>query len=246
MKEYVFSLSDAKVNSRDQGTVYLALPEEQDETRLRPAVVAIHGSGRSALDYRDTPFYVRQRDLVLEQGALFAAVSNGTDAWGRDDGLYNVLSLMTKLTEEFRVKPQMALWATSAGGLLAHRVIRQVPQKVAFVLGTFPVFDLAAAFARPACRRAWKTEDFEEFTRRIEGRNPADFPVADPLPPFYIAHGTADVVVPLEEHSARLQQRPDFTVFLETVENGGHDVHNFAYYGRAVAQAFADFAPYFA
>lgn len=246
MKEYVFSLSNAKVNSRDQGTVYLALPEEQDETRLRPAVVAIHGSGRSALDYHDTPFYVRQRDLVLEQGALFAAVSNGTDAWGRDDGLYNVLSLMTMLTEEFRVKPQMALWATSAGGLLAHRVIRQVPQKVAFVIGTFPVFDLSAAFARPACKRAWKTEDFEEFSRRIEGRNPATFPQSLAGIKYYVAHGTADSVVPLQQHSARLKQQLGDNVYLETVEQGGHDVENFAYYGKAVEQAFRDFAHYFA
>ena len=246
MTEALFTLSEARVNYNGQGTVYLAMPERADSDRPLPAVVAVHGSGRCATDYRDTPFYVRQRDLVLQNGALFAAVSNGPDTWGLDDGLQNVLALMKLLTEEYGAKPQMGLWATSAGGVLTHRIIRQAPHKVAFVIGTFPVFDLSAAFARPACKRAWKTEDFEEFSRRIEGRNPATFPQSLAGIKYYVAHGTADSVVPLQQHSARLKQQLGDNVYLETVEQGGHDVENFAYYGKAVEQAFRDFAHYFA
>ncbi len=130
MKEFVFSLPGARVNYETQGKVYFVKPKNLREDRKVPVIIAIHGSGRSATDYRDTPFYMQQRDIALQNGCIFAAVTNGLDTWGLDDGLYNTNLLIAYLIENHNVKPIVGIWATSAGGVLANRMVAEYPEKV--------------------------------------------------------------------------------------------------------------------
>ncbi len=246
MKEFVFSLPGARVNYEGQGTVYIALPENIRNDLKVPAIVAVHGSGRCATDYRDTPFYMQQRDIALKNGCLFAAVSNYQDTWGLDDGLYNTHLLIDHIIENYNVKPSVGIWATSAGGVLANQMVAEYPDKVAFVIGTFPVFDLLSGFALKTCKAAWKTDDLEQFKGLIENKNPAAYPQKLTHHKYYIAHGTADAAVPISENSEKMQSLLGNNVYLEKIENGVHGTADYSYYGKAITKAFLDKADYLA
>ena len=244
MKEFFIDLPGAKVNYEGQGMAYIAVPEGTGGGK-RPAIVAVHGSGRSAADYFSTPFYIRQRDIVLEQGCIFAAISNCADVWGTDDGFYNLYLLMEYIAQNHNAKPRVGLWATSAGGILANRMVAKHPEKVAFVIGIFPVFDLLSVFSLASCRRAWKTEDLEQFKKKVGSINPAGYPQKLVGHKYYIAHGSADVAVPLETNSKKLQILAGENVYLEIIENGIHGTADFSYYGKAVKIAFSENIDYF-
>lgn len=231
----IFQLDGAKINYEGQGTVYL----EEPPGKITSVVVAVHGSGRGALDYRDHKFYRKQRDLALQNGCVFAVVSNRRDTWGTDDGLYNINLLVDFLMEKYAVE-KVILWATSAGGSLASRMVKDFPQKVSHIIGTFPVYDLSAEFHSDACRRAWGTENLNEFLAKIQGKNPADFPEALKAHRYYITHGSADTAVPLTENSLKLKADLGDKVTLEIIEGGIHSTKDFSFYGKAVQKAFSE------
>lgn len=240
IKEEIFDLPGAKVNYTGQGTVYIAMPENIPEGMELPVVIAVHGSGRGALDYRDTAFYKEQRDIALEHGYIFASISNGSDTWGLDDGLYNINLLYDYLIENYPAQEKAALWATSAGGTLANRMVKDYPEKVRFVLGTFPVYDLNSGFSLSSCQSAWGTTDADTFAALIEGKNPADFPDALKNHDYYIAHGDADAAVPLAENAEKMRDDVGSNVHLQIIEGGVHGTANFSYYDGVVEQAFAE------
>ena len=223
----VFQLPGARVNYPGQGTAYIVLPKTRRE--LLPVVIAIHGSGRSALDYRDTPFYIRQQQLAEEYGCLFAAVSNGPDAWGTDDGLHNVERLLDYVQSHYKTAAKVLLWATSAGGVLAHRLAQRRPEQVAAVLGTFPVYDLRTEFlVLKSCRQAWDVASMEELLQKTAGKNPPDLVESTKNTPWFIAHGDADEAVPLAENSERLASERG-GVRLEVIAGGGHSTQDLRY-----------------
>ena len=88
----VFRLPDARVHYPGQGTALITLP--QDSQTPMPVVIAIHGAGRSALDYRDTPFYMRQQQIAREQGCQAVTLN----VWYGNDAL--------KFYEKCGMKPQ--------------------------------------------------------------------------------------------------------------------------------------------
>lgn len=239
IREVAFTLSNVKGNS--DGQAYIAMPANLPQGRKLPAVIAVHGSNRGALDYRDTPFYAQQRDIALSKGYLFGAISNGSDTWGLDDGLYNLKLFYDYLISNYPVQEKVALWATSAGGTLANRMVKEYPDKVSFVLGTFPVYDLLSGFEHVnSCKLAWGTDNPETFKKLIAGKNPAEFPHALKNHDYYIAHGSADAAVPLAENTQRMVADVGSNVHLEVIEGGVHGTGNFAFYGDAIEQAFKD------
>lgn len=236
-REEVFCLPGAKQNHPGQGTVYLAIPENSGQKL--PAVLAIHGSHRGALDYRDTPFYARQRDIALSHGYLFACVDNGSDTWGLDDGLYNNQLLLDYLQAHYPIEPAVTLWATSAGGTLACRMAAQQPERICRMIGTFPVYDLEAAFRDlPSCRQAWGTQDPEVFRKKILGRNPAQFPEKLTGIPYFITHGDMDDAVPIRDHSLRLQEEAGQNIQVQVIPGGTHGTSSMAFYGLLTQKAF--------
>lgn len=235
MKQAIFELSGAKINYKGQGTCLIAFP---DDITPKKAVIAVHGSGRGALDYLDEPFYKKQLEISLQNGCMFACVSNVRDTWGTDDGLYNLMLLIDYVRDNYNMD-KVILWPTSAGGTLANRTVIEHPELVEFVIGTFPVYDLISGFlVLDSCKTAWKTTDFEEFKQKIQGKNPADFAGKLANCKYYIAHGSADTAVPIKYHSLKLKQDVGKNVMLEIIENGEHETSNFAYFGKAVAKAF--------
>lgn len=219
--------------------VYLAWPDEGLKPG-QPVLLALHGSGREAESYRPespqgVPFYVHQRDLALSGGYLFAAVSNGRATWGTDEGLQAVLTLYDSLRQHAAVAEKWVLWGSSAGGVLTNRLVREHPDKVLKVLGTFPVYDLAAAFDHlQTARDAWQEKE------KAERANPARDPAPLSKVPYLLFHGREDEAVPAPMHSERLRQEVNALggqVQLYLVP-GGHSTQNFALYQDDLIRAF--------
>lgn len=235
-----FQLPGARVNHPGQGMARIELPA--NATGKLPVVIAVHGSGRSAPDYWDTPFYSRQRELALEAGCLFAAVSNGPDTWGLDDGLHNLQLLCAYVAKNYCVHARFLFWATSAGGVLTHRMAQACPERVAAVIGTFPVYDLAREFTVLAsCSNAWGTREKAEFLQRISGKNPPEFSEKLQNIPYFISHGDCDQAVPLEDHSLRLAQQLPDNVRLEIIPGGDHGTGDFRYLETLPPIALAEY-----
>lgn len=235
-----FELPGARVNYKGQGTVGIALP--QKATEPLPVVIAVHGSGRSAPDYWQTPFYCRQRELALAHGCLFAAISNGPDTWGLDDGLYNLRLLCDYVANHYPTRERFLFWATSAGGVLTHRMAESCPERVAAVIGTFPVYDLQREFSvLESCGNAWHTQEKGEFLQRISGKNPPQFREKLQNIPYFISHGDQDQAVPLEDHSLRFAQQLQDNVHLQILPGGDHGTGDFRYLETMPQIALAEY-----
>ena len=109
IREEVLKLSGIK--GKSDGQVYIAMPGKIPPNAKLPAVIAVHGSGRGALDYQSTPFYVEQRNIALANGYIFAVISNGADTWGLDEGLYNLIQKHG--VEKVMFGSDYPLWNTS-------------------------------------------------------------------------------------------------------------------------------------
>ncbi len=233
MTENVFQLENAITNHPGQGTVYLAHPENSRE--VSPVLLALHGSGRHALSYRDIPFYRIQRDCALDNGFLFLSLSNGPDTWGLDDGLENIVRLYAFILRRYSVRSKWMLWGTSAGGVLMHRMVREHGEMVRGVMGTFPVYDLEDSFSRvSSCGKAWGAGNLRELRQKIHGRNPPQ--LIDHLVhhEYFLTHGRDDKAVPPEPHSIRFRNEAETlggNVRLVLAE-GGHSTDNYALYDR--------------
>ena len=175
----------------------------------------------------------------LSNGYIFAAISNGSDTWGLDDGLYNLNAFYDYLIENYPVQEKAALWATSAGGTIANRMVKDYPEKVSFVIGTFPVYDLVSGFNLDSGKKAWNTTNLDAFKALIEGKNPADFAAALKNHDYYIAHGSADKAVPISENSQKMLSDVGLNIHLQVIEGGIHGTSDFSFYGDIIAQAFA-------
>lgn len=219
-----------QINGRE---AYIAWPSKAlPEGERYPVLMAIHGSGREAGSYmpghaRSKKFYIHQRDLALKKGYLFAVISNGRDTWGTDTGMKNLLALYDRVREKFPTEEKWVLWASSAGGVLMYRMVKEHPEKVRKILGTFPVYDLSDAFRRlESARKAWKEAS------AFEGINPADDPEALTAVPALIFHGRKDTAVPAGFHSKRLRREVNARggqVKLHMVR-GGHSTENWHLY----------------
>lgn len=234
----IFSLDGAVTKYRDQGTCLIDVPESFDKSRVYPFVVAVHGSNRGAVDYVENPFYSRQREIALEKGCIFGVVSNGYDTWGTDDGLYNLKLFIEYIRQNYPVKDRAVLWATSAGGVLANRLVKEHRELVDRVIGTFPVYDLESTYPLKTCRVAWHSNTFEQFEEMISGKNPAAFSENLKGMRYYLTHGTNDTAVPVEANSLKIKADLGDDVCLEIIEGGIHSTSNFAFYGDAVRKAF--------
>lgn len=199
----------------------------------RKVIMAIHGSGREALSYdprskKSSPFYVHQRDLAVENGFLFAVISNGSDTWGTDKGLKRLESLYHYIYEKYPVKKKWCLWATSAGGVLLARFVKDNPENVSKAIGTFPVYDLKYEyFHLKSAYKAWEAD-----SSLVDQVNPIHYPTAFKNIPYLIFHGEDDSAVPLKMNSLRLQHDVNSLgghVILHIVP-GGHSTSNWNVY----------------
>lgn len=212
-------------------TLYLAWYGDAP-TAETPVIMALHGSGRSALSYSsESPegvtFYIHQRDLALKAGYLFVSVSNGPDTWGTDEGIKAIRNTIQFVKNRFPVRDKWVFWASSAGGVLLGRILNEYPDLVDRALGTFPVYNLSDSYDRlNSARAAFKDTD------KIVQINPANTPQAFARVPYLVFHGTNDEAVPLNIHSEQMAKEANAlggNVRLIKVE-GGHSTENHALY----------------
>lgn len=222
--------------------VYISWPigEGSQEVDHLPVLMAIHGSGRSADSYcpdrkKSVPFYVHQRDLANEEGYLFVVVSNGINTWGTDQGAAVLEKVYDYICRKFNTRTEWILWGSSAGGVQMLRFLREKPDKVKMLIGTFPVYDLKEAFAK----RIENGAPFNDYDL-MERINPADFPEALTLVPILIFHGRKDKAVPFKKHSKRLHDdvnRRGGQVKLILVK-GGHSTSNWHVYKDSLIRKY--------
>lgn len=218
MKEAIFELSGAQV--------YLAEPEQ----KTKKWVMGVHGSGRGALDYRDTPFYARQRDLTLESGCAFAAISMGQAVWAKPEGFARLEELHAWMANQGYAE-KCAWMATSAGGTQMFRFAQVHPEKTALLIGIFTVWDVEAqaSYSRSLARE-WGKEG-EALRAAVESRNPARY--ADDLPhvPIVICHGLEDVAVPIRDHTLKLASVAPIALHMT---REGHSTQSFGLYDTPI------------
>lgn len=212
MKELIFELAG--------GQVYLASCSDTPG----PWVMGVHGSGREALSYRDVPFYARQRDLALEAGCSFAAISMGQDVWAREEGFAKVEALYCWMTEQGYWKRCVPM-ASSAGGCQMFRFAEEFPERVAALAGIFPVWDVSR-ITLTSLEKAWGLQG-EALQKAIHPNNPAAQPQKLPQVPIVICHGLNDTAVPVAEHTLRLAQVRPIQLHM-TLE--GHSTQAFELY----------------
>lgn len=233
-REAFFLLDHAAGHYEGQGQVYAALPRQAVEGASCPLLIALHGSGRNAQSYRDVAFYRTQRDLALSCGYIFASVTNGPDTYGQPDGLENVEKLYRWMQEHYRVSGKVALWGSSAGGLMMHRFFRRHREEVSLLLGIFPIFDPAGMPLLESMMRAFDASDREDLLRKAGriGLLPDAFEHG-----LYkgvkvvVAHGRQDTAVPFSQ-SLKLQKQVqrDGGEMLLIEKPGGHSTENTALY----------------
>ncbi len=189
MREEVFELAG--------GTVYLACPDRPS----RSWVMGIHGSGREALSYRDVPFYSRQRDLALESGCAFAAISMGQAVWAREEGFERILALHGWMVAQ-GYRRRCIPMASSAGGCQMFRLAETKPEYIAALIGIFPVWDVEK-ITLPSLAAAWGLES-DALHSSLQAVNPARHPERLPDVPIVLCHGLNDSAVPVADHALAL------------------------------------------
>lgn len=232
LKEIVTKLKNPSGRYAKQGEVYISLPQNYGNEKPCPLVIALHGSGREALSYKEVPFYRKQRDIALESGYVFAAVSNGPDTYGLDDGFSNVVKLYKHMTDEYNVYKQVALWASSAGGLMMHRFYRANKDICKLLLGIFPVFDPQTMPPIKSMLSAFGASDIEELREKAILLSPQLFPqdIYEGME-IVIAHGKDDVTVPIGQSKKLYKQVEENGGEMQLIQkSGGHSIENFALY----------------
>lgn len=202
------------------GQVYLVSPNWP----ARSWVLGIHGSGREALSYRDVAFYIRQRDLALQNGCAFAAISMGQDVWARDEGFARIVALYDwMLTHGYRAR--CVPMATSAGGCQMFRFAQEYPQRVAALVGIFTVWDVEKIHLS-SLEKAWGLSG-QALTDALQQNNPARRVCRLPNVPIVLCHGVNDQAVPIEEHSLALARLKSVQLHMT---DEGHSTQAFGMY----------------
>ena len=216
MKEHIFELSG--------GQVYLASRRDCPG----PWIMGIHGSGREALSYRDVPFYSRQRDMALENGCSFAAISMGQDVWGKEEGYAKVCALYDWMIAQGYAQRFVPM-ASSAGGCQMFRFAEEYPGRVAALVGIFTVWDMAK-ITLPSLGKAWGMEG-SALQKAIAQVNPAA--CADRLAqiPIVICHGLNDTAVPIADHTLQLARIRPIQLHMT---NEGHSTQSFELYDTPI------------
>ena len=214
------------------GEVYIALPSEFKPEHKYPLLIALHGSGREALSYRDIPFYSKQRDLALESGYIFASVSNGSNTFGTDAGYDNFINLYKYMKSKYCLYNSIVLFSSSAGGLLMHRIYRSLPHKINLLLGVFPLFDPTIMLPIKSLLNAYNARDEEELILKIQHLKACMYPKdIYKNAHIVISHGVDDKLVPLSQSEALLKQVNKHGGVMSLFKAaGGHSIENFAIY----------------
>lgn len=227
--EKIFRLTHDK-NNDSTGEVYIAFPN-QHEGEL-PLLIALHGSGREALSYRDVPFYTKQRNLALKCGYIFACISNGSDTFGTDKGYDNIIKLYEYMKTNYKIQNKIALWASSAGGLMMHRFYRAFPNEIKLLLGTFPIYNPMTTKKLASLLDAYGAKSEEDLMNIVKEYSPNEFPLniyEDTK--IVIAHGSEDDTVLLSQSEELFNQVNDYGGDMDLIKTpGGHSVENFALY----------------
>ncbi len=215
------------IESYEDG-IYVAMPDNAVSGRLS-WVLACHGSGRCALSYRDVPFYARQRDIAINAGFCFVACDMGPDTYGTPRGLYILDKSYEYIEKNYHVYHKAALWASSAGGCVMFRFAQTYPDRVALLMGIFPIWDMSSGIHLKSMQNAWGGLCGDELLQRITPYNPANHPELLPNIPIVIAQGLNDRAVSPRDNSLMLKATLGDCVMLHLTDDE-HSAEAFGLY----------------
>jgi alpha-beta hydrolase superfamily lysophospholipase len=164
----------------------------------------------------------------LDAGIAVAGIDMG-EAYGSPAGNDGMTSLYDYLVTERQFKARPCLLGRSRGGLWVSSWAIRHPDKVAGIIGIYPVFDLTTYPGLAQAAPAYGLTP-TALSDQLAEWNPiarADV-LAKAKIPMAIIHGDVDTVVPLEQNSqtmARIYRESGVAseMFLEVVSGQGHN-----------------------
>jgi dipeptidyl aminopeptidase/acylaminoacyl peptidase len=182
-------------------------------------------------------------EQLLAAGIAVAGVDIG-EAYGSPKGQDLFTAFYSELVENRGYARRPCLLGRSRGGLWITSWAAAHPEKVAGIVGIYPVFDLRSypGLANAAPAYGLKPTELEA---RLSDLNPIERVVelAKAKVPAYLIHGDDDKVVPLEQNSAEFVARyksvgMERLVTLNVAKGQGHNY----WQGFFRCQALLDFA----
>lgn len=195
----------------------LALPGESFSVLNRPAFVYLPDESKRSspqpwIFYAPTlSAYPDEAERWMHQSFLDAGIAvAGVDvgeAYGSPDSHAAFNALYDELTKARGFATKACLFGRSRGGLWVSSWAIAYPEKVAGIIGIYPVYDFRTYPKIEAAAPAYGLSS-QELERRAKEFNPVErlSVIARAKIPVTIIHGDQDTVVPLEQNSAQLLQ----------------------------------------
>ncbi len=169
-------------------------------------------------------------EQFLAAGVAVAGVDVG-EAYGSPKSHPVFDALYRELTEKRQFAPKPCLFGRSRGGLWVSSWAIAHPERVAGLIGIYPVFDFRTYPSVGKAAPAYALS-VEELTARADEFNPIARvdALARARIPVVLIHGDVDTVVPLRENSAELVRRYEAAgagalVKLITLKGQGHNFY---------------------
>lgn len=207
----------AKATKSSSAPGKLSLPGDSFMILDRPAFVfmpdeAKRSSPQPWIFYAPTlPAYPDEAERWMHQSFLDAGIAvAGVDvgeAYGSPASHSAFNALYEELTTKRGFAKKACLFGRSRGGLWVSSWAIAHPEKVAGIIGIYPVYDFRTYPKLEAAAPAYGLSS-QELDQRSMEFNPAErlATIAQAKIPVTIIHGDQDIVVPLEQNSAELKR----------------------------------------
>ncbi|MEW4529178.1 prolyl oligopeptidase family serine peptidase [Maioricimonas sp. JC845] len=196
----------------------LILPGEAFLLEGRPAFVMLppeekRSSPQPWIMYAPTlPAYPDRHEKWMHEQFLAAGVAvagiDAGEAYGSPEGQRLMSALYEELTQNRGFAPRPCLFGRSRGGLWVSSWAIAHPDRVAGIMGIYPVYDLTTYPGLDRAAPAYGLTS-DELGQQLKQHNPIERVdvLAKARIPFCIIHGDDDKVVPLTQNSAELKRR---------------------------------------
>jgi pimeloyl-ACP methyl ester carboxylesterase len=174
----------------------------------------------------------------LDAGIAIAGIDIG-ESYGSPTGVNLYTKLYDRLVNQesadtqhtvskHSMAPKITLLARSRGGLMLYNWAAKNPNKIACIVGIYPICDLRSYPGLKKAAPAYRLTELQ-LQKQLSDYNPIDNlrPLAQANIPIFHIHGDSDTVVPLEQNSAELARRYQKSggkITLEIVKGRGHDM----------------------
>lgn len=181
---------------------FIFLPPEDKRSKPQPWIMY----GPTLPGYPDS-HETWMHEQFLAAGVAVAGIDVG-EGYGSPDSQAKFLALYNEMTEKRGYAQKPCLLGRSRGGLWVSSWACANPDKVAGIVGIYPVFDFRTYPGLDKAAPAYGLTK-EQLEAKLKEHNPIEkvSVLAQAKIPALFIHGDQDTVVPLKENSAEFQAR---------------------------------------